>query len=236
MQMPKIALAKRDKLYFDKFKYRLTFHLDGAGWTEFRRNIREYTNDYNSRLLENASSILKGHRTPWPGIENIDLDAISKFIDYREKYHPRGSKATIAGVYSYWNSARIFTNDLAIIHESFDIGGSNYAMTEVEKIEVPPGVMLFSRKPKFKYRTYFKEKRVDQKWKDELKRLFTNTPGIVPCGALKSFLDSPVVRFYGTWLSSSHFVEYDQPSLRMVLDLFFDRGYLRQHYELQQKE
>jgi hypothetical protein len=234
--MPKTTLVKRDKLYFDQFKYRLTFHLDGAGWTEYRRNILEYKNDYNSRLLENASSVLRGHITPWPGIENIDLGAISKFIDYREKYHPRRSKATIAGIYSYWDSVRIFTNDLTIIHESFDIGGSNYALSEVDKIDVPPGVMLFSRKPKFKYRTYFKEKRVDQQWKDDLKHLITNNSGLVPCGSLKSFLDDPVVRFHGTRLSSSHFIEYDQPSLRMVLDLFFDRGYLRRHFELQQRE
>lgn len=234
--MPKRTIVQRDKLYFGQFKYRLTFDLHGAGWTEYRRNILEYKRDYDSRLLENASSVLKGHKTPWPGIENIDLDAISKFIDYREKYHPGRSKATIAGIYSYWDSVRVFTNDLTIIHESFDIGGSNYTLSEVEKFDVPPGVMLFSRKPKFKYRTYFKEKRVDQKWKDDLKQLFVNNPGLVPCGALKSFLDSKVARFYGTWLSSSHFVEYNQPSLRMVLDLFFDRGYLRQHYELQQKE
>jgi hypothetical protein len=45
--MPKTTLVKRDKLYFDQFKYRLTFHLDGAGWTEYRRNILEYKRDYN---------------------------------------------------------------------------------------------------------------------------------------------------------------------------------------------
>ena len=236
MQMPKLTIVKRDKLYFDKFKYRLTFDLPGSGWTEYRRNIPEYKKDYNIRLLENASAILKGKNAPWPGIENIDLDTISKFIDYREKYHSRRKSATIAGIYSYWDSVRIFTNDLTIIHESFDVGGSNYLLTEVDKIDVPPGVMLFSRKPKFKYRTYFKEKRVNQQWKDDLKHLITNNPGLVPCGSLKYFLGAPVVRFYGPYLSSGHFIEYNQPSLRTVLELFFDRGYLRQHYELQQKE
>jgi len=236
MQMPKTTLIKRDKLYFGQFKYRLIFDLPGSGWTDYRRTIEDFEVDLNIRLMENASAVLKGKDRPWPNIDNIDLDTISKFIDYREKYHPRRSKATIAGIYSYWDSVRIFTNDLTIIHESFDIGGSNYALSEVDKIEVPPGVMLFARQPKFKYRTYFKEKRVDQQWKDDLKHLITNNPGLVPCGSLKSFLDYPVVRFHGTWLSSSHFIEYDQPSLRMVLDLFFDRGYLRRHFELQQRE
>ena len=236
MQMPKTTLVKRDKLYFGQFKYRLTFHLGGAGWTEYRRNILEYKRDYDSRLLENASAVLKGKDRPWPNIDNIDLDTISKFIDYREKYHPRRSKATIAGIYSYWDSVRIFTNDLTIIHESFDIGGSNYALSEVDKIEVPPGVMLFSRKPKFKYRTYFKEKRVDQQWKDDLNDFLKNHPFMFPSGATSQFLQIKVSRYYGTYLCGNYFVEYDNPGGHMLICLFLDSKFIGKHYELKQKE
>lgn len=236
MQMPKTVLVQRNKLYFDKFKYKLTFELQGSGWTEYHRNIDDYKTGFAIRQQENAECLLRGRLIRWPKIDLIDLDAISKFIDYREKYHPRRQPATIAGIYSSNESVRIFTNDLAIIHESFGIGGSNYLLTEVDKIQVPVGIMLFARKPKFKYRTYFKEKRVDQRWKDEFNTLLTNNPEIVPCGSLKQFLNMPTRYYRQYWLSSGHFVEYNSQSSQMVLDLFFDCKYLGKNYELQQKE
>jgi hypothetical protein len=236
MQLSKTTLVQRDKLYFDKFKYRLTFELQGSGWTEYRRNIDIYKTDLAIRQKENTNFIQRGNKIPWPNIDNIDLTAISKLIDYREKYHQRRQPATIAGIYSNGDGVRVFTNDLTIIYESFDIGGTNYLLTEVEKIEVPTGVMIFARKPKFKYRTYFKEKRVDQHWKDGFNNLLANNPEIVPCGSLAQLLKSVDTRYFSNWLSSGHFVEYNSESLHLVLDLFFDCKYLGKNYELRQKE
>lgn len=230
------VLVQRERLYFDKFKYRLVFDMWCAGMTEYRRDIDEFTKDIARRKIENAQAVTRYRLPTWPEVDNVDLGAIAKFIDFREQYHPRQHPATIAGIYSSGNTVRLFTNDLNIIDESFDLGGFNYSLSEVEVMPVEPGVKLFARQPKYKYRTYFKEKRVNQEWKDNLRIFLKNHPEIVPCGAVEKFLTMPFMRYYGSRTANSHFVEYDNHSGIMLLTLCIGGDYLAKHYELKRKE
>lgn len=233
--LTKSTLVRRERLYFDKFRYRLVFNMWCVGWTEYRRTFQEFNEELTKRLSENKRYPTTWNSAiPYPDCENVDTDAISKFIDYRNQYHPRNHSATIAGIYTSGNTARVFTNDLNIINESFNLGGFNYSLSEVELQTVEPGVKLFSRQPKYRYRTYFKEKRVSQDWKDNLDIFLKNHPEIVPCGAIKRFLSTTGWR--GSRISNSHFVEYDNHSGIMLLVLSLDNEYLAKHYELKRKE
>ena len=235
ISLPDAIVKDRPILYYNKFKYRLTFRLLGAGLTEYRRKIDEYKANIADRIYQNSRAINQGREPAWPGAENINFTTIEQFLIFREKYHSRRQPTDLAGIYASGDSVRIFSNDLSILDEAVKLNCQDYVLTKINVVLDTPGIMLFSREPKFKYRTYFKPKRVTADWKTEFKTFLKNHTEIVPCGAILQFLNTPVQRYYGLYLGQSMFVEYNNSSSVMLMSLFFDSKYIDKHYELKKR-
>lgn len=223
MQLPNIRLSNRDKLYFGKFKYRLEFCLPDARLAFSVRSLSEVMRDIkNSPILYHKE------------YENLDQNALKKFAEFRDKYHPKGQASTTAGIYSWSDHVRIFTNDIDIIDEAIDLSGKNFQLTQAIVLPQTPGVMFFARQPRFKYRTYFKSKLVDEQWKTKMLDFLNKHSSIVPSGSLKKFITNGYK--WSRYLESYHFVEYDHPGGQMILTLFLDGREIGKHYQLLLRE
>lgn len=199
----------RGTLYYGKYSYRARLSLIGLRRTYFANDIA----DYKKKLSGSKFKIDFG---------SIDFDSIEKFLNWRNT-HAKGSKKQ-AMIRVEGDTAGIFSNDLQLLKTLDDIGNVDY--TEVED-SIPTGVKYFTNDPKYKYRVYLKSKRVDDKFKDDLKRFIdrynkTDTV-IVPSNALNNWLQGNTRSYYwyGPYCSSHYFIDYNEDSTNTLISIMF---------------
>lgn len=222
----------RQRLYYNRFQYRLVFTLPGAPATDYRRDLDQYKQHLAILIAQTDKDTRLGER-----IASIDIDMIEKFLDLRRKYFTSATQLkNDVAIFTEWSdTVRIYCNDLNVISEVVDLNFGKYQLTKVDLMEAQPDVKLFRRKPKHQYRIYLKEKEVDVQWKTDFLKFLDNQSGLYPCPALKEFLGGRAyLGYWGRYTSASHFIEYDDDGLRMLLLLFVDQKYIGRRFILQQ--
>jgi hypothetical protein len=191
------------------------------------------------------------------GIDFIDQRAslyYNKF-KYRARFHCKGildfynwkvatKKDKTATVRIEGEIASVFSNDLDLL-KTLELIGCHVDYTEVDDTIIA-GIKYFVRDPKFKYRIYFKSKRVNEDFRTKLQNFIerykdTDTV-IVPSGSLTSWLkdDSNYVR--GSWsyhwnkcyTSSNYFIDYNDESTLTLFSLMFS-GMISKTYKLEKR-
>lgn len=210
----------RQKLYFKKYKYRITFYLYGARYTDYRKNIQDFTSPTTGLVFDSQH-----------------LAKIQSLLDFRAKYSKSNqqTKNDVSIFTTYGDSVRVFCNELSVVSEVVDFNASGYEFTKVNLIDAPLGIKLFVNAPKFKYRVYLKTKRVEDEWKTDFLNFLNNQSGLNPCPALIKFLKDKRNHYQSRYTSSSHFIEYDDDTNRMLLLLFAGTKYIGRQFELKQR-
>jgi hypothetical protein len=241
-----ITVEDRSILYYKKYHYRVTFHLEHANRTLFTDTPLEF----DQRITALAKD--------WKRFDIIipdkwDKQPIYNFIAWRAKHYHRKGKDNALLVNLASNHVKVYCNDLGIVPELEQLGFSPV----VAKVNpsVPVGVKLFKTDPPHRYRTYFKAKRIDSDWKKSLDSFLTEySDTIYPCeGLLKwskrhpsnhplinssSTMNSTMIT-WSSWrdwyIQQSYFIDYDDPGIKLVLALMFGNEYLSKHFELKKK-
>lgn len=210
-----VKTETKQELYFKKYRYRVSFYLLGATKTNYNKDMSSLLSSYSQS----------------------QIDSIINLINFKAKHlkcnYPL--KNDVAVFVGYGDNIRVFFNDLAIVNELAAIDAVDYKMTEINLVSAPFGVKLFSRTPKFKYRVYLKEKRVDDEWKKEFLNFLKSQSGLTPCPALLVFLKDARPGYRYRFLSSSHFIEYDDDRNRLLLLLYAGEKYIGRQFELKQR-
>lgn len=214
MALSKLKVEKRNKLYFNKFKYKAVCFIQGAGYTYYTPDIdtfvsrieklRNHKPTYGVRLLSEDWNEF------W---DEVNIDKISKFITWRNLVSKEKCMYRIQG-----NFVSFFSNDLNLL-DSLKSIDEKCTFREVVVYETP-NTLFFKKQPKYKFRTYFKGKRMPKDFSDNVKNLQSMYSSLHFSKGLFTRL------FQNNWhqyryMHGSYFVEYNDEKMHTILAFWF---------------
>lgn len=213
----KLEIENRKILYYKKYHYRAKFNLPGVHHVGIARNSRE------------LEKIIANH-LKWSEYKLPDNRlALENLLDWKIKNQDNISIRT------EYRMCSIFSNDLTLLQTLSDVV-DDVSYTKAELYGDPGIIELL--KPKHNYRVYFKSKRIQgTKFVSELNEfLELHKNSVFPCRALNTWVkDSNQPAWRYNWLSDSHYIEYDDESTKILLNLFLD-GYLAKTYKVKMRD
>ena len=115
--------------------------------------------------------------------------------------------------------------------------GAKIDYTQVETAGYA-GIKHFVNEPKNKFRVYFRSKRTSENFRDGLNKLLDNNKALKPSNALKYWLKPQTASsrgwWYGNYLSSNYFIDYNDESYLSYLHLMYGE-FLGKKYRLEKR-
>jgi hypothetical protein len=235
--MLNISKAKRQQLYYSKFKYSGTTVLNGSRYlrtcstkaklvnTLMQREKRWYSS-YNTNNLD----------------KDYDIDQLEKIMQFYQLH--KDSKQSCFRFGS--SEVGFYTSDLTVLQAFYDLFAKpdQCRLSQVEPS--PPQLMYFAKEPRHQYRIYFKNKRISEQETDDLFECFTKLVEkneITMSGALIRDIDpTPLTSvFYrgghwkGKYLSSQYYIEYDNEQTLSYLSLVLPGGIFGKKYKMEKR-
>lgn len=214
MESSKLKIEKRNKLYFNKFKYKAVCNIQGAAYTYYTPDLDTFVsrmekmrdstrNKYGVRIMEDNWKIY------W---EEVNLDQISQFITWRNLVNKERCMHRIQG-----DHVSFFSNDISLLDTLRSID-QNLNIFEAQCHD--PDVLYFKNTPKYKYRTYFRAKRMPKDFSDNIRTLQNMYPSINFSKGLFNSL------FHNNWhafryMHGSYFVEYNDQHMITIFSVWF---------------
>lgn len=219
MESFKLTIEKRNKLYFNQYKYRAKAYLPGVGYTYYTADIETYIErleKWKSIDLEHAKSkYWQESNLLRPNIYNeIKYDMIEYYIDFRNRMPKTKMISRIEN-----QSVSFFSNDLNLFKPLFHID-PNLKLTEAEVLS--PGTIYLSKSPKHKFRTYFKGKRAPENFFENV----VEFNGRYPSASISKGLLRWISSRRNNWnkymyMHGSYYVDYDDESMISILHMIF---------------
>ena len=208
-----LKVEKRNKLYFNKFKYRAVAHIQGAAYTYYTpdletfvarmEKLRTNTNRYGVRVLD------EDWQEYW---DEVNLDRISQLITWRNVVSKEKCLIRIQH-----DHVSFFSNELPLLQtlESID---PNVRLTEA--LCLHSDTMYFKKQPKHKFRTYFRAKRMPKDFSDNVRNLESMYNSLHFCKGIFSSLFHNNYHQY-RYMHGSYFVDYDDEKMHTILAMWF---------------
>lgn len=213
-------VVNRKNLFYNKYKFKAKFKLIGARFTYHTKNISEYS--------ERIQYVKSKQWNLGYNLNIINYDNISKFFNFKDL----NSESISVRVES--DSISIFFNELAKLKE-ITFNESVISFTEIKLCE--PNVILFFKKPKYSYRTFFKHHKTTDTFLDDLNNLIdkiqNKTYDAFISKALIKHLHRGFVR-RNRYLYRTYYIDYNEENLSTILHMLFP-GSLGKTYKLVQK-
>lgn len=215
-----LKIEDRKILYYKKYQYKAKFNLLGAHQVGYAKNQKELDNIISNHVKWATSPIHILHNKA----------KLERLLDWKINNQDSICIRTEHG------NCSIFSNDLNLLRTLNNVV-DDVSYTTVELRGDPEVIELLN--PKHNYRVYFRSKSIKgtQFFNDirEFLELHKNT--VFPCKALRCWIDDanyqPTWKY--NWLSSSHYIEYDDDSTKILLNLFLD-GYLAKTYKVKMRD
>lgn len=218
----------KNKLYLHKFQYKAVCKIKGAGYTYYVNDIETFmsrierlkdlgkkTNKYGVRTIDDQ----------WKEyFEEIDVDQISRFLTWRDTVQKEKCTIRIQN-----NTVSFFSNDLSLLKTLENID-TKLKLYKVQALDVE--TLYFAKEPRYKYRTFFKSKRVyEDFYKNVLEFVerYPNakvSPGLIQYAIIRKTSYSKFMYMHG-----SYFIEYDDSSMVTILHMLFP-GMMGKTYSL----
>lgn len=217
----------RDQDYYGKYAYRARLSIVGVRHLLFVKNEAEL----KLRVSRGGGYYSKADKEA----VRDNLPVLIKLLEWKLK-SKEDKNTTIRGEY---NTLAVFSNDLAYLKTIEAIDPSlSVDYTQVQRSEFV-GIKHFVNEPTHKYRAYFKSRRIEQSFVNEIKDLLARTKGLHPSPSLKSWLDGyGVNQVAWSWRyrysNPNHFIDYDDESTLSYLALMYG-DMLGKRYKLEKR-
>ena len=211
----KLVTEKRNALYFGRYQYRARCKVHGAVYTYYTKSIEEFKSKMAKRA-ERPPNQIEIMSIDWKRrIDLIDYDQLDRYFSWRKNNDPEGYMCRIQG-----NSISFFSDDLELL-KTLSILDKNIEISIADVVE--KNTMYFKKTPNFKYRTYFRGKRVPDGFRDDIKYFMERYDNVARiCPALKRMINATVGnRNWYNYLHSSYYVDYNDESTLTLLHMFF---------------
>lgn len=203
----------KDNLFYNKYSYRLRLEVAGVRHTYWCNNIQDLIDKINGKS-----------KRSYFNIKTEDIDKVNKNIIALNAFIEISNERKIDKSYTIRlerNKISIFSNNLKQLKNMEKRIGRKYKLDYTEaKIFGFSGTKYFVNEPKHKYRVYMKSKRVQDKTIDDLIDTLNKQKKIYPSKGLRRWLNRDnKYNWSFSWISSGHFVEYDEESTYSYLSL-----------------
>lgn len=223
----KLQTELRNALYFGKYLYRARCKVHGAAFTYYTKNIDEFKAKMAKRTNKPPSRIEVIYDDWRFKVEEIDYDQIAKYFDWRNSAPKDQYIARIQG-----NMISFFSDDLELLKTLVSIDPEpEYSEANI----IGQNVLYFKNEPKYKYRTFFRGKRVPENFKEDVLSFierYENTAKV--CPALQRLVNDTGRKHWYNYLHSSYYVDYNDESTLTLLHMFF-ASMLAKTYTLQKE-
>lgn len=213
MESFKLKVEKRNKLFFNKFKYRAVTFIQGAAYTYYTYDLETFVSRME-KLRDNKPRYgVRVFNDDWKEYwDEVDLDRISQLITWRNVVHKEKCLIRIQGDF-----VSFFSNELPLL-QTLDSIDPKVIITEAVCYEA--NKMYFKKEPKYKFRTYFKGKRMPKDFSDNCRTLQDMYKSLNFSKGL--FLSL----FHNNWhpyryMHGSYFVEYNDEQMLTILSMWF---------------
>jgi hypothetical protein len=209
----KLKVEKRNKLYFNKFRYKAIARVQGAAYTYYTPNLDIFVERMEKLRSNNNRYGVRVMNEDWQEYwDEVNLDQISQFITWRNIISKDKCMHRIQG-----DHVSFFSNDLALL-QTLDSLDSDVRLFEVKCYN--SDFMYFKRQPKYKFRTYFKARRMPKDFSENILTLRDMYSSLHFSKAIFNSL------FHNNWhpyryMHGSYFVEYDDKHMLTILAMWF---------------
>lgn len=203
----KIKTEHRDRLYYEKYEYCFTFQ------QELLFSIKKLPNDEKLTRFVNFRAV-------WDKFNDTQAAERIKSLQ-RTRDLLLTSSADFKLVVTY-NCGLLYTNDLDLGYSLLRLPaltpGKWVKQAKVTRVKD----CIVIKNPKFKYRAYFKDRKIDQDQKNQLMSWIQNQADYIkPSAALKQWLTCGRNRWNADWLQRYYYIEYNDRYYETMLAMSF---------------
>ena len=210
-----IKIEVKNKLYFNKFKYKAMCTIQGAAYTYYTPDLETFIirmeKFKDSKLRYGIRVIEDDWKEYW---DEVNLDQVSQFLTWRNTVSKDKCMLRIQG-----DTVSFFSNDISLLDTLKSIDKNvSYFEAEVYKADT----IYFSKNPKFKYRTFFKGKRCPDDFFSNIIEFCNRYPKANVSRGLQALAHNRrknYTRFI--YLHSSYYVDYNDESMISILHMLF---------------
>jgi hypothetical protein len=227
MELSKLKIEVRNKLYYNKFQYKAVCGIQGAAYTYYTNDIETFITRIE-RLKENNNPNRYGVRTiddKWKVYwEEVNIDRISQFLTWRNVVDKDKCMYRIQG-----DTVSFFSNDLSLLET---LGSIDPYVTITKAEQLNPQILYFKKQPKHHYRTFFKGKRCPERFHDSILEFSERYPNVKISRSLLTYARTrrnPYSKFI--YMHGSYHIDYNDASMLSLLHLLFP-GMIAKTYSL----
>lgn len=215
------TIEYKDKLYFNKYEYKLNFKLPGVHTVYRQKSIDDFFVKVRHKMF--SSWVLK----------NIgpSFDAVTEMVKLLHTI--RALKTTLIRV--DYNHVTLYANDTTHFNEIQKLLPNTPIKTSKCTTQPnPKEVMYFLNKPKFKFRVYLKESKISNSVKKDMTDFLLERQDINLSRSFRNWLTATNIRHFGADYSCSHFyIEYNDEAILTYLHFLLSE-ILGKTYRLEQ--
>lgn len=210
-----IKIEVKNKLYFNKFKYKAMCTIQGAAYTYYTPDLETFIirmEKFKDNKLRYGIRVIEDDwKEYW---DEVNLDQVSQFLTWRNTVSKDKCMLRIQG-----DTVSFFSNDISLLDTLKSIDKNvSYFEAEVYKADT----IFFSKNPKFKYRTFFKGKRCPDDFFSNIIEFCSRYPKANVSRGLQALAHNRrknYTRFI--YLHSSYYVDYNDESMISILHMLF---------------
>ena len=195
----KTKLVKRNKLFYDKYKYKVDINLMGS---RYLKHSSTYEN-FIKRVTDMGYPV---------------TEYAAKYRDLFYFYKKHNNHKEVTFLHS-WGFLGLYTSNETILNELLTL---NLGLKVQEAVIPPEKIMYFANEPQFKYRTYLKSTRVSDTLIDSLSGIadrYKNTTIHFSDGLTKFIKSKHWKHRTYSYLNNSHFIEFNEDTIITILHL-----------------
>lgn len=215
----KTILTDRNKLFYDKYQYKVLVNLPGARYLKWSRNFDKFVKQLTERgyLEHNCDDV-------------VLLDLYKKVMDFYNEFKSN-KEVTFLHEYSFLG---VYTSNVDIIQEILKIDST---MKVLEAVTPPQKIMYFAKEPKYKYRVYIKSTRATEsliKSLEDFRKTYDNN-SVYLSGGLVSFINTSNWRKrFNSYIHGGFFIDFNDKSMLTFMHLLIGEC-LGKTYELEKR-
>lgn len=199
----KLNQEDRNKLFFNRYKYKASFILHGARFTYFCKSIEEIEKRVKRYLT-----------SPWNiGLpEDISIETLNDFLNWRTA----NENETI--IRTEYERVSVFSNNLKLLKT---LSKFNDNIRYIEANVIAKDVLFFEKLPDFKYRVYIKGNKLTDNTADQIISFVDNYKSSKNFRISPSLVNAVIAHKIHTnrWIHNSYFIDYNDESTLSFLKL-----------------
>lgn len=219
---PKIKADLRDRLYFDRYRFAMSFYLRGVGCLrgldgsdleqdfslinhrfEFRNKLRNYGGNWRSPLDDTQAA-----------------EAVQNLQSFLQELSAKMSEIHLTFSVDW---AYVYSNDLNWLVDLSNLHYLDISTHFREAVLDRPRNTVRVANSNNSNRSYFRECRIEPNIKESLRSFLTNQENIRLGPSFAAWLNDPDSKFGGRWLQRHYFFDHDNDQIPTMLALIAPR-------------